>query len=201
MRDEPSATSGVAASSIESQFPTSRYDALKLGSKFYWTGEPCVRGHVSKRRTSGAHCLECATLDNEKNRASRLEYKKRPDQKAVRAKYWKDHPEKTREIRRRYYENNRETLRARCLNRVAKRRDASGKHSAEDIADILRLQNNRCAYCRIKLRGKYHVDHIVPLSAGGSNDRSNLQALCVPCNLSKGAKPPLLYAREIGFLL
>lgn len=32
-----------------------------------------------------------------------------------------------------------------------------------------------------------HVDHIVPRSRGGQNDRRNLRLLCGTCNLSKAA--------------
>ena len=31
-----------------------------------------------------------------------------------------------------------------------------------------------------------HVDHIIPVAAGGSDDPHNLRALCAPCNLRKG---------------
>jgi len=31
-------------------------------------------------------------------------------------------------------------------------------------------------------------DHIVPLKLGGGDDNRNLQTLCKPCNVSKGAK-------------
>lgn len=46
-----------------------------------------------------------------------------------------------------------------------------------------------CANCasRITERTDAHVDHIVPLARGGSNDRDNLQVLCARCNLSKAA--------------
>jgi 5-methylcytosine-specific restriction enzyme A len=31
-----------------------------------------------------------------------------------------------------------------------------------------------------------HVDHVVPVDAGGADHPSNLQALCADCNLEKG---------------
>ena len=30
-----------------------------------------------------------------------------------------------------------------------------------------------------------HIDHIVPLAAGGDNEPDNLQALCKPCHFTK----------------
>ena len=46
------------------------------------------------------------------------------------------------------------------------------------------LSVGECALCH---EGIYlEVDHIVPISLGGSDDRSNLQCLCRKCNRSKG---------------
>lgn len=52
---------------------------------------------------------------------------------------------------------------------------------------LMRQSNNTCAYCghRITARG-LHVDHMVPVVRGGSNDINNLQAICRPCNKRKG---------------
>jgi HNH endonuclease len=40
------------------------------------------------------------------------------------------------------------------------------------------------------------IDHIHPVSLGGTNDESNLQTLCRSCNSSKGAEPD--YAARTG---
>jgi 5-methylcytosine-specific restriction protein A len=39
-------------------------------------------------------------------------------------------------------------------------------------------------------RAASHVDHRIPLLFGGTDDPSNLQALCSRHNLEKGADPP-----------
>jgi hypothetical protein len=49
-------------------------------------------------------------------------------------------------------------------------------------------QNPKCD--KAGPRNEFHIDHIHPVSKGGSNKIENLQVLCVKCNLSKGAKMP-----------
>ncbi len=43
---------------IESGLPTSRQEAKKSGSKYYFTGDPCLNGHLSPRYMSGK-CIQC----------------------------------------------------------------------------------------------------------------------------------------------
>ena len=57
---------------------------------------------------------------------------------------------------------------------------------------VLNRDQHRCRSCGRGAgeRGvKLEVDHIVPVSAGGSNALSNLRTLCLQCNRGKGGKP------------
>ena len=42
-----------------------------------------------------------------------------------------------------------------------------------------------CGHCGIRNHGKFQIDHIVRLGEGGSDDISNLMALCVECHAEK----------------
>ncbi len=44
--------------------PRSRADAKATGSKWYFTGEPCLHGHLAPRFTSIGKCMDCARIDS-----------------------------------------------------------------------------------------------------------------------------------------
>ena len=44
-----------------------------------------------------------------------------------------------------------------------------------------------CNYCKKRLTDVYHIDHMVPLFIGGTNETWNLQALCPSCDSFKTA--------------
>lgn len=106
---------------------------------------------------------------------------------------------------RRWKAENPEKAKNHLRKRRALKYSASGSHSHEDISAILSAQKAKCASCKKKLSvegpGKYHIDHVMPLSKGGSNDKYNLQILCPSCNLSKHAKDPIEWAQTNGRLL
>lgn len=45
-------------------------------------------------------------------------------------------------------------------------------------------------YCCVKCQSssRLSIDHIIPLAKGGTDDRSNLQTMCLTCNIRKGAR-------------
>jgi hypothetical protein len=63
----------------------------------------------------------------------------------------------------------------------------------KDRFAILERDGFRCRICGASPHGDdttivLHVDHITPRSKGGTNDPSNLWALCYECNIGKGTQ-------------
>lgn len=52
-------------------------------------------------------------------------------------------------------------------------------------------QSWRCAHCKDLLKPWFEVDHVIRLENGGSNDISNLEALCRECHGKKTTKENL----------
>lgn len=66
-----------------------------------------------------------------------------------------------------------------------KRKKNIGKRT---IQQLLKLQDGNCAYCDIELSADFHVEHIMPLCCGGTNNYNNLALSCPRCNLLAGRK-------------
>lgn len=144
-----------------------------------------------------------------KNRAHKLEQAKKwqtenPAYCARKTTEWKvANPDKVRASDKRYrlknkdkifaanrkwIEENREKKREQFRRYRAQKIVAVGFHTIADIQAMLFSQGGKCAGCKANAVSKLEVDHIVPLSRGGSEWPDNLQLLCRPCNASKGAK-------------
>lgn len=127
------------------------------------------------------------------NREKRREYE---------VKYKAIHNNKIREYKAKWYSVNLESYRIYSHNRRARAISAGGELSL-DIADRrFKLQRGKCACgCKQPLGDDYHRDHIMPLALGGSNTDDNIQLLRAECNLKKGAKHPVEFMRQSGYLL
>lgn len=118
-------------------------------------------------------------------------------------KEWREaNKEKLKQYFAQWAEDNREKKYSYIHKRRALKKESSGTHTAAEAAAILVAQNYQCAYCDADLRQvTRHLDHIMPLSKGGSNDKSNIQWTCAYHNIQKGDKDPIEYAKSIGITL
>ena len=78
-------------------------------------------------------------------------------------------------------------------HRVRRRRDGT-------FEVLLAACGGRCQSCGVTFTAALpaEIDHIVPLSRGGTEADDNLQLLCRPCNRSKGARPRRAATPRIG---
>lgn len=121
---------------------------------------------------------EKAHLRYLKNRQQRCDYSRR---------YREENIDKVREAGRKWGKENPDKIRANNHRRRARKRGAPGTHTAQEWADLCARYDHRCLCCGM-VPEKMTVDHVVPISLGGSNDIGNLQPLCLSCNSSKNAK-------------
>ena len=61
------------------------------------------------------------------------------------------------------------------------------KHSTKKRQKLLSNTNGRCAYCGKHLE-TWHVEHMIPRHAGGTNRTENLVASCITCNRKKARR-------------
>ena len=89
--------------------------------------------------------------------------------------YYKNHPER------------KETKRIYTNNRNSKIKKIGGKISNNEWSALLQKYENRCLCCK-RSDVKLTIDHVVPISKGGTNTIDNVQPLCQSCNSRKNAK-------------
>lgn len=78
----------------------------------------------------------------------------------------------------------RECMAARALRRRARRNRPKVKRRVREA--VYARDGHQCVKCGSPER--LTIDHVIPLSAGGSNTQNNMQTLCETCNWSKGSQ-------------
>lgn len=184
------------------EYPTNRADAKTQGATHYFTGKPCSRGHIALRKTKGC-CVECMKEDWVTDNAKR---KEKPKSEAAKASG------------RRYYERNKEAVKARASARpraeklryklkykknnpelynaltcVRKRRHKDATPKWVDAEEKLAMRQLYIEASRLtKLTGeRYVVDHIIPLlgeTVCGLHTIKNLRVITQEENLRKSNK-------------
>ena len=64
-----------------------------------------------------------------------------------------------------------------------------GKFTLREWEKMKDDYNHACNFChKFEPEIKLTIDHIIPLTKGGKHDASNIQPLCMDCNVKKGTK-------------
>lgn len=135
--------------------------------------------------------------------------KNNPDRIAEFQRAWRDrHPGYSAEANRKWREQNpgaaaayHQANRDKAIRRVNRRRARIKETAAAepiDLAAIWRWQCGTCPLCDQRIDSSLahpdplskSVDHIVPLSKGGTHERANVQWAHLVCNIRKGARAP-----------
>lgn len=123
------------------------------------------------RKSVCTFCKDCSKL-----RVN--EYRKKPEFRKMQ-QMWND----------KWRINNKEKVLFIRRKSESKRRSLiknNGDFTLEEWNKKKQEYNNCCACCKVSSDiSKLTVDHIVPVSIGGSNDISNIQPLCRSCNSKK----------------
>ena len=98
-------------------------------------------------------------------------------------KWYSENRERRLEVAKEWKQSNPELV---VHYSAARRARQSGGNRYQVLPkEIIRLRETPCYHCGAEAE---HIDHIVPISRGGSHSIGNLGPMCAQCNLSKGAK-------------
>jgi 5-methylcytosine-specific restriction endonuclease McrA len=146
--------------------------------------------------------MKCSSShDEERMKLCASQWRKRHrDCETARVNRWRaSHREAARAVYTRWARENPEKCAARDARYRARKVEATTIENDPPILVVYRRarldQGVVCYLCGEKIPlGSRHVDHIIPLSRGGSHAAENLAIACARCNTSKGAKTPTEWA-------
>jgi 5-methylcytosine-specific restriction endonuclease McrA len=182
--------------------PSNRADAKGQGATHYFTGKPCIRGHIALRKTKGS-CVECMKEDWAIDNAKRTEKPKSEASKAAGRRYYEKNRDaviaraasrphaEVRQYKQKYKDLNPDLYKALTSVRKRRHRNATPKWVTPEQRKAMR-EMYLSAQRLTKLTGeRYVVDHIVPLinpDVCGLHLPWNLQVMTQEENLKKSNK-------------
>lgn len=160
-----------------------------------WTDEDLIREHRTARSVRAIVCAldlcpnggNAATIKKHLTRLGLSIPSVKAKKPAQRMKEWRErNPEKVKSYNDRYRANNLDKFAQYARDRRALKASAQGSFTLEEFKALCEEHNNKCLCCGTMK--KLTVDHIVPLSKGGSHSIDNIQPLCGSCNSKKSDK-------------
>ena len=180
-------------------------EAKKRNLRFYFTGKPCVRGHISHRYVDARKCAKCAVEDSKAAQQKNPEITKRFYEKNKQRIL-----DKKREYKAKWYEKNKDRLlpkiiayskewrsknpekhAAREASRRAVKLKATPRWLNDEHQKAMLLEYELAKWCSNVIGVQYDVDHIVPLKGKlvcGLHVPWNLQVILASDNRAKGNK-------------
>lgn len=156
---------------------------------------PCLREYNlayynNNKERLKQNVLKWCAENREASRSIKDKWSKaNPEKQMTAIKRWQEqNEEQFKATKKKWREDNKDVLRIHCVNR---RRKLAGGTLPKDIAvKLMEKQGGICNCCLKPLNGDYHIDHIIPISKGGTNTEDNVQLLHSRCNLVKNDKWP-----------
>ena len=157
---------------------STRKEALLAKEKAYFTGNPCIQGHVAARRASTGECLECRKINLKVWRQKNPEkVKAHNDTQYLRYPEIKD-AYKAR--RKKYEQNNPHKVAAKTAKYIAAKRQRMPIWVDDDHLLMIEEAYELAALRTKNLGFPWHVDHIIPLrgkNVSGLHVIQNLQVI------------------------
>ncbi len=144
-----------------------------------------IRDEITGRFLSGSKLCTCGSGHCEYHRqATARSYEKyRETRRAESRAYYHSNRDKMRQQNKAWVKENKEFSRRRCTIR----RRSGARLSKVTFEEVMDYYGRICVYCGTETTG---IDHLVPLSHGGSgNAPENLAPCCPKCNSVKGTRP------------
>jgi len=180
----------------------SRNDAKKIGLTHYFTGKPCLRGHIEKRWTISARCIGCHYEDHPLKNITKLTEEERAINAKERAEKWYvENKQKTINRAKEWKSSNKEKVRISESKWRKKESSKAITFMRDSLRRVLRTEKNGrteviLGYSRVELKthierqftkgmswenhGDWHIDHIIPISEfirRGESDPKIINAL------------------------
>jgi hypothetical protein len=195
--------------------PNNRQEALRIGHPYYFTGKPCIHGHLSMRDSKDRKCQQCERIfvqrdmqrperkakflawsrANKDKRGAASKRSKTKHREAVRARmrdWWQRNREARAEKRKIWAANNKPKIYASNAARRASEILATPPWAYLYQAEIEAIYAER-KRLQDKTGVKYHVDHIYPLrgkDSCGLHVPWNLRVILASENVRKSNRPP-----------
>lgn len=87
-----------------------------------------------------------------------------------------------------HYKLHKDKLMKRLEKRKHLEENAEGNYTKNDIEKIRKNLQDKCFFCSKELLGFGDIEHLTPISRGGSNNPDNLMLSCSKCNKEKTNK-------------